>query len=266
MVTKLVFGVSLLSLGAVADVLAGDPPSQNPAAQANLERSRKEHLIVGRKIEMFNMRGYRFCEVALFTGTSPQDAVADFYNSTGVDDPTPKRFASLDKDKLAAETKSIGVFLNPPRYWMFDEFRVFELGDDREFGGIKMSWMGVVDVATLQKAILGGNYFPGYIHRDNSYTYKKGSEVYLLDAPDGEVFVMQSYNAHTDKGLAAEESPTTLGKRLKLPEGWKFRVKTLDRDLVVSQEKTDKMAHVMQDELLNRYQGSDGGKAFSYVP
>ena len=77
---------------------------------------------------------------------------------------------------------------------------------------------------------------------------------------------MQSYNAHTDEGLAAEESPATLGSRLTLPEGWKFRVKTLDRDLVVSQDKTGKLAHVMQDDLLNRYQGSDGGKAFSYVP
>jgi hypothetical protein len=159
-----------------------------------------------------------------------------------------------------------GVFLNPPRYWMFDEFRVFEAGDDQEFGGIKMTWMGVVDVATLQKGIIGGNYFPGYIHRDNSFTYNQGSEVYLLDAPGGEVFVMQSYNAHTDQGLAAEQSPATLGGKLKLPEGWRFRVKTLDRDLVVSQDKTGKLAHVMQDDLLNRYQGSDGGKAFSYVP
>jgi hypothetical protein len=35
---------------------------------------------------------------------------------------------------------------------------------------------------------------------------------------------------------------------------------------VVSQDKTGKLAHVMQDDLLNRYQGSDGGKAFSHVP
>jgi hypothetical protein len=77
---------------------------------------------------------------------------------------------------------------------------------------------------------------------------------------------MQSYNAHTDQGLAAEQTPAALGGKLKLPEGWRFRVKTLDRDLVVSQDKTGKLAHVMQDDLLNRYQGSDGGKAFSYVP
>jgi hypothetical protein len=199
-------------------------------------------------------------------GSSEENAVADFYNSTGVDELTPKRFATLDKDNVSQESKAIGVFLNPPRYWMFDEFRVFEAGDDREFNGIRMTWMGVVDVASLKKAIIGGNYFAGYIHRDNSYTYNEGSEVYLLDAPDGEVFIMQSYNAHTEEGLAAEESPATLGSRLTLPEGWKFRVKTLDRDLVVSQDKTGKLAHVMQDSLLNRYQGSDGGKAFNYIP
>jgi len=123
-----------------------------------------------------------------------------------------------------------------------------------------------VDVASLKKAIIGGNYVAGHIIRDNSYTYNTGSEVYLLDAPDSEVFVMQSYNAHTDDGLHAEESPATLGDRLTLPEGWAFRAKTLDQTLVVSQEKTGKLAHVMQDDLLNRYQGSDGGKAFNYLP
>jgi hypothetical protein len=235
-------------------------------AQQNMDSSHKEHWIPDRKISMDNMRGHRFAEVALFTGTAPENAVADFYNSTGVDDPTPSRFAKLSQDELAKENGAIGAFLNPPRYWMFDEFRVFEVGEDLKFSGIDMTWMGVVDVASLKKAIIGGAYFAGYIHRDNSYTFKAGSEVYLLDAPDGEVFIMQSYNAHTDEGLAAEESPATLGSRLTLPEGWTFRVKTLDRELVVSQEKTGKMAHVLQDDLLNRYQGSDGGKAFSYVP
>jgi hypothetical protein len=66
--------------------------------------------------------------------------------------------------------------------------------------------------------------------------------------------------------IKAEKNPAALGSRLTLPAGWKFRVKDLDRDLMVSQEKTGTLAHVMQDDLLNRYQGSDGGKAFNYVP
>ena len=236
-------------------------------AQQNMERSHEAHWIPDKALSMDKMRGYRYAEVALFTGTSEENAIADFYNSTGVDDPTPSRFAALDQDKLAKEHDAMGVFLNPPRYWMPDEIRLFEAGDDKEFGGIKMTWMGVVDLVSLKKGIIGGAYVPGYINRDNAYTFNEGSEVYLLDAPEGEVFVMQSYNAHTDDGLSAEEeSPDTLGSRITLPEGWKFRVKELDRELVVSQDKTGKMAHVTQDDLLNRYQGSDGGKAFNYIP
>ena len=68
-------------------------------AQQNMERSHQAHCIPGRKISIDNMRGYRFAEVALFTGTSAENAIADFYNSTGVDDPTPARFAALDKDQ-----------------------------------------------------------------------------------------------------------------------------------------------------------------------
>jgi len=84
-------------------------------AQQNMERSHEAHWIPDKKISMENMRGHRFAEVALFTGTSQENAVADFYNSTGVDDPTPKRFATLDKDKVSQENKALGAFLNPPR-------------------------------------------------------------------------------------------------------------------------------------------------------
>ena len=35
---------------------------------------------------------------------------------------------------------------------------------------------------------------------------------------------------------------------------------------MVSQDKTGKLADVNQDDLLNCYQGSDGGKAFNMSP
>ena len=53
---------------------------------------------------------------------------------------------------------------------------------------------------------------------------------------------------------------------LTLPPGWKFRSVVLDRDLIVNQEKTNMLAHVFQDDMKNAYQGSDGGKAFNFVP
>ena len=59
----------------------------------NMAASRKEHLVPGKQIHLDNMRGYQFCEVALITGTTKSNAIADFYNSTGTDDCTPERFA-----------------------------------------------------------------------------------------------------------------------------------------------------------------------------
>lgn len=233
--------------------------------QDNMAASRKQHLVPDKQIHMKNMRGYQFCEVALINGTSKANAIADFYNSTGSDNCTPERFAGLDEAKIIKETDSRKVFLNPSRHWMFDEFDVYEDGIDRTFGGIKMTWMGVVPVEQLEKGVTMGHYVPGYIYRDNQYTFNKGSEVYLLDAPDGEVFIMQSFTNFVQK-----EIPITnikdLGPKLTLPPGWKFRSVVLDRELLVNQKRTNNLAHVFQDDLKNAYQGSDGGKAFSFVP
>jgi hypothetical protein len=148
---------------------------------------------------------------------------------------------------------------------MFDVLDVFEDGVERTFGGIKMTWMGVVPVEELEKGVTKGHYVPGYIYRNNQFKFNKGREIYLLDAPDGEVFVMQSFTNFKQKEVTIDNI-RDLGSKLTLPPGWKFRSVVLDRDLIVNQQKTNNLAHVFQDDMLNAYQGSDGGKAFSFVP
>ncbi len=148
---------------------------------------------------------------------------------------------------------------------MFDEFDVWEVGEDREFNGIKATWMGVVGAEDMMRATVQGSYFPGYIYWNNAFTFNQGSEVCLLDAPDGEVFVMQSFTAHWDESLT-KDNLAQLGSKLTLPDGWGFRAKVLDRDLRVATVESGHLAHVLQDNLHNTYQGSDAGKAFNYVP
>ena len=232
----------------------------------NMAASRKEHLVPGKQLHVVNEgNSFEFCEVALITGTSKANAIADFYNSTGTDICTPEKFAGLDKAKIKEETGAREVFLNPSRRWMFDQLDVYEDGIERTFGGIKMTWMGVVPVEELEKGVTKGHYVPGYIFRNNQYTFKKGREIYILDAPDGEVFVMQSFTNFVQKEVDIDHVKD-LGRLLHMPPGWKFRSVVLDRDLLVNQKKTNNLAHVFQDDLKNAYQGSDGGKAFSFVP
>jgi hypothetical protein len=230
--------------------------------EQNLTAARDEHMIPGREIHLRDMRGLRFCEVGLITGTGTGDAIANIWNTTGVCDPTPEQFGELDADTIARENGALRAWLNPVRSWMFDRLDVWEAGDDKTFGGITGTWVGAADAATMTQATVAGSYYPGYIYRNDTFTYNKGSQVYVLDAPDGEVFVMQSFTQHWDPTLS-EDNLAHLASRLDLPTDWGFRAEMLDRDMEVSTASHDNLAHVVQDNLHNVYQGSDVARAFS---
>jgi hypothetical protein len=109
--------------------------------------------------------------------------------------------------------------------------------------------------ATVQRS-----YYPGYVHRGKAFAFTF-SKVYLLDAPDGEVFVMQS--RPFDASLS-EDNLADIFRRLDLPGGWGYRAQILDQDLEVT-SNSDNLVHVMQDNRNNVYQGSDVGRAFSHL-
>jgi haloalkane dehalogenase len=179
---------------------------------------------------MQGMRGYRFCEAGLITGTSEDDAIANIWNTTGACDPTPEQFGTLDADTIARENGALSAWLNPVSHWMFDLLDVREAGDDRRFGCIAGTWMDVIGAATLTQATGQGSYSPGYIDRNNTLavTFNAGSEVYLLDAPDGEIFIMESFTRYGDPTLSEGEL-AHLYDRLDLPGGWGFRAETSTR-------------------------------------
>ncbi len=133
----------------------------------------KLHIIPGKQLHA-NGPNYEFCEVAPIYGTSKANAVADFYNPTGIDHCSPEQFAQIEKDKekIIKEMGAREVFLNPSRHWTWDEFWVYEVGDERQFGPVKMVYMGVVPVAVMKKAVGMGHYHPGQINRSNKYLYK----------------------------------------------------------------------------------------------
>jgi hypothetical protein len=232
--------------------------------EQNLTTARREHLVPGREIHMQDMRGSRFCEVGLIIGTSQDNAIANIWNTTGACDPTPEQFDALDADDIARENGALRAWLNPVRSWMVDRLDVWEAGDDRTFGGITGTWTGAAGAATMMRATVHDSYYPAYIYRNNTFTFNKGSEVYVLDAPDGEVFVMQSFTWHWDPTLT-EGNLADLASRLDLPSGWGFRAEMLDQDMEVSSANHDNLAHVVQDNLHNVYQGSDVARAFSQL-
>jgi hypothetical protein len=86
--------------------------------------------------------------------------------------------------------------------------------------------------------------------------FAAGREIHELTAPDGSVYVMQSFSVEVDPTLGVDRL-AELGPRLDLPEGWTFASRVLDDELVV--EDLDGRAVVVQDALRNTYQSRSRG-------
>ena len=145
-------------------------------ADENMALQRKEHIVAGKQLQAQGPN-YEFCEVAPIMGTSKENAVANFYNPTGIDHCGPEQFAQIvkDKEKIIKETGAIDVFLNPSRHWTWDEFKVYEVGDERQFGPVKFAWMGVVPLQAMEKGVGKGHYNPAKsTETTHTYTRREG--------------------------------------------------------------------------------------------
>jgi len=212
-----------------------------------------------------NARGTVWCEIIPMVGTPP-NAVMHVYTSTFADNCTEQRSAALDMTKLAAELGVPKVVMNPGRYWVFDRVTAYTAGELVDFHGIKAHWgatMTPQDVA----AITGAKpYSVGKIKRDTEWFYMKGKPAYLLRTPEGKVWVLQVFTKDKDPTLSME-TLDQLGAKLQLPEGWKFEIKVLDKDLSLQPRRVPGTeAYIMRDNLGNTYQGCGFDAACSYVP
>ncbi len=108
-----------------------------------------------------------------------------------------------------------------------------------------------VDIASI-----GAPYVPRAVDRKASFTYEQGRQVSELTAPDGSVYLMQSWSQQLDPTLSASDLPG-LAARLTLPQGWSYTTRKLKNPLVI--DSTSKAAMVLQDDLGNSYSLNTAG-------
>ena len=91
----------------------------------------------------------------------------------------------------------------------------------------------------------------------SKWVFKKGNTVFLLRAPEGKVYVMQSYTTGEDPNLTYEQLPQLGTKLQKLLPGWNYEVKTLTQDLAFDTRKATPagLKHLTLDEFGNAYLG-----------
>ena len=130
-----------------------------------------------------------------------------------------------------------------------------ELGETFDFEGQKARY-----VCTLPAAIMEGKSGSGGMaerykvfnpKKSGAFSYFKGKPVYELVDPEGNVYVMQAGSQVEDPSLTLE-SLAAPGDRLKPAPGWKYRVRTLDQDLVFKLGEGT-VIHVVSGDLRNIY-------------
>jgi len=136
---------------------------------------------------------------------------AEVYGTQMLNDCPQELWETLDADVIAKDMGAVFVKLNGPRYWLLDGLGV---------------------------------------NRGAVFFWDAGKPVYELVDPDGRAFILQARCVGVDSGMT-EESLATLGDRLALPEGWSYRTRVLDAELVVDTSAT--LATVVQDEFENTY-------------
>lgn len=196
-----------------------------------------------------HMRGVRYGEVlAMFLRDTGLEA--EVYGTQMLNDCPQELWETLDADAIAKDMGAVFVKLNGPRYWLLDGLGSKVAVVDpvfKDFNGIQMRRIATIPIGADFAA---GSYTIRNVNRGAVFFFDAGKTVYELVDPDGRALVMQARCVGIESNMT-EESLVTLGECLALPEGWSYRTRVLDAELVVDTSAT--LATVVQDEFENTY-------------
>jgi hypothetical protein len=220
-----------------------------------------------------NMHLTRFIEIFLAT-PDPKTGklVAPCYNTmftpNGI--PASKNTApqdlveGLNFEKMKQVFGVKGASLNGPKIWTPD-WTDIEIGVDRDFNGIKAAWVAQLNMGDNTGGVAESTpYKPMTIARKSALGWNKGTEVLLLDDAEGNTYIMKGFQLGLKPQYTYEQFVAAGESNFKkLPPGWKFRIKTLEQDLIETPENG--VATIMPDEFFNVYDKTGPGMS-NYKP
>lgn len=194
-----------------------------------------------------DLHNARYCEVIELQGYPP-NATATVWNTIGLNKCPPSRWNGLSAGTLAQQLGATVVVLNGPRHFLMDSASAVA-GRIRWFDGLRARQVATIPIHSVAD-LARTPYANRTIGRTNTWTWNRGRTVFELVAPGGRTYVMQSYSQIVDRRLTLAQLPT-LGHRLHLPKGWRYRTRRLGCRLVL---RAEGRATITQDELQDTYQ------------
>jgi hypothetical protein len=210
-------------------------------------------LAPAKQRQALHLNDARYCEVLELRGTPPH-ATVTVWNTIGLNECPEAKWRSFDAAALARERGDTFVVLNGPRHFLMDAANA-KTGGLHSFHGLRMRKVATIAIHSAAE-LARTPYTDRTIRRTNDWRWRGGRTVFELIAPGGDTYVMQSYAQIKDPKLTLAKL-RTLGRRLTLPPGWRYRSRTLRRPLVLSAKGS---ATILQDELQDTYQLATGAR------
>ncbi|HEY4050004.1 MAG TPA: hypothetical protein VGM27_24345 [Acidobacteriaceae bacterium] len=135
-------------------------------------------------------------------GSVPVDGeiMGTCYNTTvypstpGGRDTAPQAiFDKMNPVELAKQNDVVRVWLNPPRQWLLDNVDI-ETAKTRVFGGLKATWVALMNMPKGEWA----PFTTATIARKSKFSFNNGTNVYLVDDPEGNTWIMKSVSPTVD--------------------------------------------------------------------
>jgi hypothetical protein len=229
---------------------------------------------VGAKSGRFDqLHQTRFIEIFLaHRDAKSGKLVAECYNSmfTAKGIPASKDTApqvnveGLDFAKIKTDLGVLGASLNGPKLWLPDWTEI-DMGVERDFNSIKASWVAQLDMGDNAGGVAESTpYRPMSIARKSGLGWNKGTTVLLLDDAEGNTWIMKGFQLGLKPKQTYEQFVAAgAGNFKQLPPGWKFRIKTLEKDYI--EVPVTGVATIMPDEFFNIYDKAGPGMS-NYTP
>lgn len=201
---------------------------------------------------LFGIFNARYCEVIIIKRHGYK-MHASVYNSLHLDTCPAQKWNQMDVAAIKKQFDASIVKLNGPRYFVMNGMIVGMqtiASPITTIGGIRFQKRAEIVTDILHGVVGSKFYAANKVLRHTIWVYNPGTTIYELIAPNGEVYVMQSYAQIVNKNLQLSDLPN-LGKSLKLPTGWRYEVLTLTKPLKLS---ANGIAYVLNDNLYNSYQ------------
>jgi hypothetical protein len=278
LIPRLSLGISCLAIGAL---LTGCKKPADPSASATSDSPKPPTATlsvlndgVGAKAgRVDNMHKTRFIEIFFAhrdakTGKLVAECYNTMFTSQGIPaskDTAPQALVEgLDFAKLKADYGVLGASLNGPKLWTSDWTEI-DIGVEREFNGLKAAWVAQLSMGDNAGGVSETTpYQPMPIARKSGVGWNKGTTVLLLDDAEGNTWILKGFQLGLQPQYTYEQFVAAGQSQFKkLPPGWKFRVKTLDRDL--NEKPEGGVATIMADEFFNVYDKTGPGMS-DYKP